>query len=110
MRSRIISQDKDKHQVKMIPVAKKSDTNNKLALFKLTLLDQIMNTQIKSSFKQDADSSKLNDSSDNMPSEDNYDLINVHNVNKRSPGCLLWCLKKRILHPAQCHFYCRFSG
>ena len=47
VRSRIISQDKDKHQVKMTPVAKKSDTNNKLALFKLTLLDQIMNTQIK---------------------------------------------------------------
>ena len=30
----------------------------------------------------------------------------VHNVDKRSPRCLLWCLRKRVLHPAQCHSYC----
>ena len=28
------------------------------------------------------------------------------NVEKRSPACLLWCLRKRVLHPAQCHSYC----
>ena len=25
---------------------------------------------------------------------------------KRSPRCLLWCLRQKILHPAQCHAYC----
>ena len=33
-----------------------------------------------------------------------------HVMKKRSPGCLLWCLNKKILHPAQCHSYCQFSG
>ena len=40
----------------------------------------------------------------------NRDEIISHTVHKRSPGCLMWCLKKRILHPAQCHSYCTFSG
>ena len=45
-----------------------------------------------------------------IKNEGESDQIISHNVSKRSPGCLLWCLKKRILHPAQCHSYCRFSG
>ena len=28
------------------------------------------------------------------------------NEEKRSPRCLLWCLRRKILHPAQCHAYC----
>ena len=27
-------------------------------------------------------------------------------VAKRSPGCLLACLRHQVLHPAQCHSYC----
>ena len=34
----------------------------------------------------------------------------MHRVTKRSPGCLRFCLKQKILHPAQCHSYCRFAG
>ena len=30
--------------------------------------------------------------------------------NKRSPGCVFACLRKRMLHPAMCHSYCRFNG
>ena len=30
-------------------------------------------------------------------------------LEKRSPGCLYGCLRKRILHPAQCHSYCTFG-
>ena len=30
----------------------------------------------------------------------------VQLVAKRSPGCLLACLRHQVLHPAQCHSYC----
>ena len=30
-----------------------------------------------------------------------------HQVQKRSPRCLRRCLRQQILHPAQCHSYCR---
>ena len=30
-----------------------------------------------------------------------------HQVEKRSPRCLRRCLRQQILHPAQCHSYCR---
>ena len=48
--------------------------------------------------------------SDVVNREVKYHEIISHTVHKRSPGCLMWCLKKRILHPAQCHSYCTFSG
>ena len=32
-----------------------------------------------------------------------------HEVRKRSPRCLLSCLRQKKLHPAQCHSYCRFN-
>ena len=49
-------------------------------------------------------------SSNVMEKENKQNLINPHNLSKRSPGCLLWCQKRGILHPAQCHSYCTFSG
>ena len=52
---------------------------------------------------------KQNEISSNvMESEDKQNAINSHNLSKRSPGCILWCLKRGILHPAQCHSFCRF--
>ena len=30
-----------------------------------------------------------------------------HQVRKRSPRCLRRCLRQQILHPAQCHSFCR---
>ena len=34
-------------------------------------------------------------------------LRTSHRVRKRSPRCIRSCLKQQILHPAQCHSYCR---
>ena len=34
--------------------------------------------------------------------------VGGHQVRKRGPRCLLSCLKQKVLHPAQCHSYCRF--
>ena len=33
-----------------------------------------------------------------------------HSLSKRSPRCIRTCLEQRLLHPAQCHSYCRFQG
>ena len=79
---------------------------NKLIHSQLRLLQHIlkMNLKIKAP-------PRIHKISPNMiKNEGESDQIISHNVSKRSPGCLLWCLKKRILHPAQCHSYCRFSG
>ena len=50
------------------------------------------------------------DSTDVVRKVVKQDQITSHTVHKRSPGCLMWCLKKRILHPTQCHSYCTSSG
>ena len=33
-----------------------------------------------------------------------------HSLTKRSPRCIRSCLDQKLLHPAQCHSYCRFMG
>ena len=72
--------------------------SNNISFSKLKILEQVLK-MIK------------NDISSNVvENEDKQNSINSHNLSKRSPGCLLWCLKIGILHPAQCHSYCRFSG
>ena len=37
---------------------------------------------------------------------DNYHTPQRQKIVKKSPGCLLWCLRKKVLHPAQCHSLC----
>ena len=40
-------------------------------------------------------------------SVDDYSPVHKsQHIAKKSPGCLLWCLRKKLLHPAQCHSYC----
>ena len=46
------------------------------------------------------------------PGEHSKSVDDYHPVHKsqpmvkKSPGCLLWCLRKKLFHPAQCHSYC----
>ena len=88
---------------------KRSYEENKLADSTLTLLSYIISKPIKSITSNKADKLDPMDSSKEVPKEANDLQITAHRINKRSPGCLLWCLNKRILHPAQCHSYCRFQ-
>ena len=36
------------------------------------------------------------------------DGVETHLIRKRSPRCVLSCLRQKRLHPAQCHSFCRF--
>ena len=89
--------------------ARYSYDERQLGDLKLALLE-IINRLAKFNNIQKAHKQALIASSEKVPREDNGGYKIGHKVNKRSPGCLLWCLNKRILHPAQCHSYCTFSG
>ena len=36
------------------------------------------------------------------------DGVETHLIRKRSPDCLLSCLRQKTLHAAQCHSFCRY--
>ena len=91
-----ISKDTDRQ-------SRNAHKQEKLVFSSLTLLEHILKRNLKVRMIP----RNKNISSDVIK---NREKIISHNVNKRSPGCLMWCLRKRILHPAQCHSYCRFSG
>ena len=76
----------------------------------LKLLEHVINQPLMMNLRARSEKLHPQFSSSLLKSEAKKNQIISHTVNKRSPGCLLWCLNKKILHPAQCHSYCTFSG